>query len=50
MAELRNQLDVIEDRIWDMEMGTIDGRNIFEYQRLLAERGRLRRAIREAEQ
>lgn len=49
MAELKRQLEVLEDEIWEMEMGQIRGENVAKYQNLLMKRVALRKAIREAE-
>ena len=50
MAEMKRQLEVLEDRIWEMEMGRITGSKATEYYKLMVEAGALRRKIREAEQ
>lgn len=50
MAEMKRQLEVLEDRIWEMEMGSITGQKASEYYQLMVEAGTLRRKIREAEQ
>lgn len=50
MAELKRQLEVLEDRIWEMEMGSITGQKASEYYQLMVDAGTLRRKIREAEQ
>lgn len=50
MAEIKRQLEALEDRIWEMEMGSITGSKATEYYKLMVEAGALRRKIREAEQ
>lgn len=47
MAEIKRQLEVLEDKIWEMEMGRIDARNASEYYKLMTEAGSLRRQLRE---
>lgn len=47
MAEIKRQLEVLEDKIWEMEMGRIDARNASEYYALMTEAGSLRRQLRE---
>ena len=47
MEEMKRQLEALEDRIWEMEMGRIDARNASEYYSLMMDAGNLRRQIRE---
>jgi hypothetical protein len=50
MAEIKRQLEVLEDEIWEMEMGRIDARNASKYYSLKVEAGNLRRQLREMAQ
>ena len=50
MEEMKRQLEALEDRIWEMEMGRIDARNASEYYALMTEAGSLRRQLREMAQ
>ena len=47
MAEIKRQLEALEDRIWEMEMGSITGSKVTEYYKLMVEAGSLRRQLRE---
>lgn len=47
MAEIKRQLEILEDKIWEMEMGQISGSKVTEYYKLMTEAGSLRRQLRE---
>lgn len=47
MEEIKRQLETLEDKIWEMEMGIITGSKVIEYYKLMTEAGNLRRQLRE---